>query len=212
MALENPSLPAREARRIGILGGTFDPVHIGHLIIAEEARARLGLQQVVLVPARVSPHKLWGTAATAEDRFRMVQLAIADNPSLVVSRVDIDRAGPSFTVDTLRALQTEYGPAAQLYFVMGADSLVHLKAWREPTEILRLARLVAVTRPGYAVDLAALERDLPGLRSVTEILVTVQLEISATALRERLREGWPIRYQVPAAVEAYIREHHLYVA
>lgn len=212
MALETQriQLPS-PVRRIGILGGSFDPIHIGHLIIAEEARIVLGLERVVLVPARYSPLKSEALASSAEHRCRMVQLAIADHPAFALSRVDLDREGPSFTVDTLRALKAEYGAQTELYFILGMDSLCHLRAWREPREIVRLTRLVVIARPGYEANLAALERDIPGLAQAVHIINSISLDISATAIRQRVAQGLPIRYQVPAAVEAYIREHGLYL-
>jgi len=214
MALRTSSSPAKEpaAIKLGLLGGTFDPIHIGHLIIAEEARACLGLERVLFVPAKVSPFKLQSTFAPAEDRLRMVELAIAENPHFGISRVDLERRGPSFTVDTLRALRQEYGPATRLYFILGLDTLAGIRHWRSPEEVIRLARLVAVQRPGFTVDWEALERALPGLRAATEVITTIHLGISSTDIRDRLRQGRPIRYQVPAAVERYIREHHLYLA
>jgi nicotinate-nucleotide adenylyltransferase len=201
--------PVIEGRRIGVFGGTFDPIHIGHLVIAEEARVRLALAQVLFVPARVSPLKLPGTFFSAEDRLAMVELAIADNPGFAASRVDLDREGPSFTVDTLRRLREACAPQDQLYFIMGADSVSMLHRWRQATEIIRLARIVAVSRPGFSLDLAALEPGLPGLAAATDLITAVHIGVSSTDLRRRLEEGRPIRYQVPAAVEAYIHAHHL---
>ncbi len=195
--------------RLGVMGGTFDPIHIGHLAIAEEARVRLALDEVLFVPARVSPLKLGNTCATGEDRFRMVELAIADNPCFRASRLELDRQGPSFTVDTLDALHETYGHV-QPYFVLGMDSLETLVHWRRPEDIIRLARLVVVTRPGFEADWEALERAIPGLRGATDVIDTVRLDISSTELRERVRQGMPIRYLVPAPVEVYIREHRLY--
>jgi len=198
--------------RIGVFGGTFDPVHIGHLVAAEEARACLSLERVIWIPARISPHKLGEIPASGEDRYRMVCLALQGDPAFEVSRVDLDRAGPSYTVDTLHMLQAQYGASTQLYFIMGADSLMSFRVWHRPDEILHLARLVVVSRPGFAPDLTALERDLPGITRATDMLNTVNLDISATDLRLRIRQGRPIRYQVPAAVERYIAEHRLYQA
>lgn len=204
--------PQRSARpaRLGVMGGTFDPIHIGHLVIAEEARVRLSLDEVLFMPARVSPFKLGNTCATGDDRYHMVRLAIADNPSFRVSRMELDRQGPSYTVDTLKALREAYGSQVEPYFILGMDSLETLPHWRRPNDIIRLARLVVVTRPGFAVDWRALEGAIPGLRRATEMIDTVRLDISSTELRERVREGMPIRYLVPAPVEAYIREHRLY--
>ena len=207
-----PGLGGEPPRRLGVLGGTFDPIHIGHLIIAEEARERLALEAVVFVPARVSPFKLQGTSAPAEHRCRMVELAIADNPFFYLSRVDLERPAPSFTVDTLRALRASCDPRTELFFIVGADSLGTLKSWRSPQEILRLARLIAISRPGFELDLAALERDVPGITQATEVLATVQVGISSTEIRARLERQLSIRYLVPAPVEAYIREQGLYTS
>ena len=211
MALTDPSeANAKEGGlRLGIFGGTFDPIHIGHLIVAEEARAYLHLNRVIFVPARVSPFKLQGTAFSPEDRFHMVELAIQDNPYFAASRVDIDRQGPSFTVDTLRAMHRQYGPQAQLFFIMGADSLQGMGAWRAPEEIIRLAQLIAISRPGFRIDMRTLEQKIPGISQVTHIIDTLQLGISSTNIRNRLRQGLPIKYQVPAPVEAYIYSHNL---
>ncbi|HHX65097.1 MAG TPA: nicotinate-nucleotide adenylyltransferase [Chloroflexi bacterium] len=212
MALETQPSPSKAAEqtagtcRLGVYGGTFDPIHIGHLIIAEEARARLGLDSILFVPARVSPLKLPGTCFSVEDRLRMVDLAVRDNPHFCVSRVDVDRPGPSYTADTLRALQEAY-PDAELYFIMGADSLESLHRWYRPEEIIHRARLVVVSRPGHAIELDALEAKLPGISDVVEPLTTLDIGISSTDIRRRLQVGLPIRYQVPDVVEAYIREH-----
>lgn len=196
--------------RLGILGGTFDPIHIGHLIVAEEVRVRLSLQQVVFVPAWVSPLKLTHRAAPPECRLRMVELAIQDNPHFGVSRIELDRRGPSFTVDTLRAIRAACGADVELFFILGADSLGSLKAWRRPQEILRLARLVAVSRPTYQVDLHALEQDLPGISATTDLVTTVEIGVSATDIRARIAQGLSVRYIVPAAVETYLEGHRLY--
>ncbi|MFH1085316.1 MAG: nicotinate-nucleotide adenylyltransferase, partial [Chloroflexota bacterium] len=183
-----------------------DPIHLGHLILAEEARAALRLDRVVFIPARVSPLKREGTFFSAEERCHMVALAIADNAAFGLSRSDVEREGPSFTVDTLRVLQAEFGPAAELFFIMGMDSLATLRHWRQPEEIIRLARLVVISRPGYAPDLVALERDIPGISQATYLLPCLQIGISSTELRRRIQAGEPIRYQVPDSVEAYIRQ------
>ena len=199
------ALDAGPISRLGILGGTFDPIHIAHLVIAEEARVMCRLDRVVFVPARVSPLKLQeGTLFTTEERFEMVRLAIADQPFFEVSRLDLDREGPSFTVETLRLLRALYPPSVGLFFVMGMDSLVNLHRWVRPDEIIRLARLVVISRPGYTPDLEALDRQVPGLAAATEMLLSLDIGISSTELRRRIQQGLPIRYQVPAAVEAYI--------
>jgi nicotinate-nucleotide adenylyltransferase len=202
-------MPPR-CQRLGVFGGTFDPIHIGHLILAEEARVRLALDYVVFVPAKASPLKLRATFASAHDRLNMVLLATQDNPSFRVSCVDLDRPGPSFTVDTLRAIKAQFGDQTQLFFILGMDSLGSLKAWHRPQEIIALTRLIAVSRPSFAADLASLERDVPGISQATDVISSLQLGLSSTDIRTRLRQGFPVRYQVPATVEAYIREHALY--
>ena len=203
-----PSNTHGGAVRLGVFGGTFDPIHIGHLIVAEEARACLGLLRVLFVPANVSPIKNQGTLGTGEERYQQVQMAVADNPHLIVSRVDLDRRGPSYSVDTLRALQEQYGARTQLHFVMGTDSLLTFPAWHRPAEILRLTRLAVFTRPGYDVDWESLEAQVPGLRRATDLITTLNIGISSTDLRRRIQSGLPIRYQVPASVEASILGYH----
>jgi nicotinate-nucleotide adenylyltransferase len=198
------------AMRIGILGGTFDPVHIGHLILAEEAWARLRLAQVLFVPAGDPPHKRGLPISPVQHRLCMLELAIADNPHFVLSRVDADRPGPHYTVDMVKLLQEQFGPQTELFFLMGFDALMDLPNWHQPQELLRLCRVVALTRFGYHIDWARLEAALPGLRERTTLLPMPELEIASHVLQQRVREGWPIRYQVPAPVEEYIYRHGLY--
>jgi nicotinate-nucleotide adenylyltransferase len=196
--------------RIGVIGGTFDPIHTGHLIIAEEARTRLGLSRVAFVPAGQPPHKLAHEITGPEHRFEMTRLAIADNEHFCVSCVDLDREGPCYTVDTVGLLQDAWGRDAEIHFLIGADSLADLPTWREPERLLRMCRLVAVTRPGHEVDLQALEQQLPGVSSLVEMLDTPTLDISSTEIRRRAHEGLSTRYLVPDAVARYIVEHGLY--
>ena len=196
--------------RVGILGGTFDPVHIGHLILAEEAWARLGLSKVLFVPAGDPPHKRGQPLSPVHHRVRMLELAIADNPHFALSRVDCDRPGPHYTLDMVRLLQAQLGPRAELYFLMGFDSLIDFPTWHQPQELLAICRLVALTRYGYALDWDKLEAALPGLRQRVTLLPMPELEIASHIIQQRVREGWPIRYQVPAAVEEYIHQHRLY--
>jgi len=191
---------------LGVLGGTFDPIHVGHLIVAQEVLTLLALDRVLLVPARISPLKLGGgTMFTAEQRWRMVALATADNPGLDVSRIDLDREGPSFSVDTLKTVIERYAPRS-LHFVLGADALASLPEWRQPREIVRLANLVAVTRPGHAIDVDDLERFVPGARRAIHVIDTLAIGISSTDLRERIQVGRTIRYQVHRDVLRYIAE------
>ena len=196
--------------RVGVIGGTFDPIHVGHLIIAEEARTRLDLDRVVFVPAGEPPHKLDHEIADPERRLDMVQLAIADNEHFCVSRVDLDREGPCYTVDTIRLLQDAWGAEAEIYFVIGSDSLADLPNWYHPEELLRLCRVVTVERPGQQVNLEELRPLLVGTDSLIRMPDTPTVDISATEIRSRVRCGHGIRYLVPASVEHYIGQHGLY--
>lgn len=226
-------------RHIGVLGGTFDPVHFGHLVIAEEVYATLNLAEMVFVPAGQPPHKPGQIVTPAPGRLNMLELAIASNPHFVISRVDLDRPGPSYTVETLRLLREQWGEQTVIYFVIGWDSLEDLLDWYDPVGILKqLDHLVAIRRPGYPVptgtanDASAgvqsrepiyrapgheekeyidrLEERLPGIRQRLIILPAPQLEISATELRQRVAEGRPVKYQLPDVVEQYILQHGLY--
>lgn len=191
--------------RIGIMGGTFDPVHIGHLVIAEEARCRLHLDRVVFVPARLSPLKQDdGTLFDDEQRHAMVHAAVCSNPGFAVSRVDLDRPAPSYTIDTLHLLRRELGEQHRYHFVLGADSLSTLARWRHPEEIVQLARLAVVSRPGSQPDVRDLEEAIPGISAATDVLDGLMLDISSTEIRHRIVAGLSIRYLVPDAVLALI--------
>ncbi|HEX7594142.1 MAG TPA: nicotinate-nucleotide adenylyltransferase [Anaerolineae bacterium] len=195
--------------RIGVLGGTFDPPHNGHLAIAQAALTQLQLAEVLFAPTHQPPHKLGNAITPIEHRLAMVRLAIAPHPRLTLSRVDVDRAGPTFTVDTMRLLRQQFANA-ELYFIMGTDSLANILTWRAPAEFIRLCRLAVFNRPGFTVDLDALEAQLPGLRERAVILPAPALDIAASDLQHRVRAGLPITDWVPAAVAAYIAEHGLY--
>ncbi len=195
--------------KVGVLGGTFDPIHYGHLVIAEEARVRLALQEVLIVPARIPPHKQHRRITRTDHRVAMVKLAIASNPHLRLSTADLDRDGPSHTADTLALLRAETG--AELYFIIGEDSLLDLPRWHQPARILAQCRLVVMSRPGYP------EPDLRYLASISPpaveqgiVLRAPQLEISSSELQQRVAAGLPIKYQLPEPVEEYIMAHGLY--
>jgi len=196
--------------RVGVLGGTFDPIHNGHLVAAEEVRAQLRLDRVVFVPAGLPPHKLTDDVSSVDHRLAMVKLAVAGNPYFTVSHVDIDRFGPCYTVDTIELLRDEWGFEVELYFIMGSDSLADILTWHRPGRLIRLCRLAVMERPGYRVDMQELERMLPGIASRIHLINSPQLDISSTDIQRRVREGLPIKYQVPEAVEDYIYEHELY--
>jgi nicotinate-nucleotide adenylyltransferase len=196
--------------RIGILGGTFDPPHIGHLILAEEAWFQLKLDRVLLVPAGDPPHKRGVPLSPAFHRVRMVELAIADNPHFELSRVDVDRPGPHYTIDMVNLLRQQFPADTELYFLMGLDSLAGLPSWHRAAELVATCRLVALSRPDVHLDWEELELKLPGIRQRLVLLDMPELEIASHVLQQRVRQGWPIRYQVLPAVEAYIYRHNLY--
>ncbi len=197
-------------QRIGIYGGTFDPIHIGHLALAEDARHALGLDYVIFVPASRQPLKAHLQGASPAQRLAMVHLACATNPHFIVSDVDLRRPPPSYTVDTLAALRAETGSATDLVFILGSDAARDLPRWHRATEIIDLVRLAIVGRPGYHLNLAQLEADLPGIAQRSTLIVGPRLEVSSSELRARLISDRPARYQIPDPVLAYIVEHGLY--
>jgi len=196
------------------MGGTFDPIHYGHLVVAEEVRATLDLAEMVFVPTGQPPHKQEGTVTAGQHRFAMLELAIASNPHFSISRIELDRPGPSYTVETLRLLREQWGRQTALYFIIGWDSLEELTTWYDPAGILQqLTYLVVVHRPGHQEVLGYrehLEERLPGIKQRLLTMPAPQLDISATDLRLRVAEGRPIKYQTPEAVEHYIAQHGLY--
>ena len=194
---------------VGVLGGTFDPPHLGHLVIARQALTKLGLTRVLFAPTRQPPHKPADGITPIEDRLAMVRLAIAAQPDFSLSQIDVDRAGPTYTVDTMHLLRQQF-PDAELYFIMGMDSLSTILTWRSPDRLIQACRLVVFNRPGYSVDLAALEAQLPGLRERTVMLPAPALDIAASDIQRRVRAGQSIAHLVPEAVAAYIAEHKLY--
>ena len=198
--------------KIGILGGTFDPVHRGHLMVAEEARARLGLSEVYFVPAARTPLKEGGSILTAEHRVQMVRLAIADYPYFKLETLEIDRPGPSYTVDSIAELRNKFGPENELFFIIGWDSLAQFPRWKEPARIIQMCYLVAVPRPGYALpDRESLEAAVPGISLKLIVLKGPEINISATEIRERVARGLPISDLVPEPVAEYIKQHKLYL-
>jgi nicotinate-nucleotide adenylyltransferase len=200
-----------EARAIGVLGGTFDPVHNGHLHVANALRDALGLEKVVWVPAGRPPHKSGQIVSGDRDRLAMLALALAGSPHDVVSTVDLDRPGPSYTADMLELLAAEVAPA-RLLFLMGEDSLRDLPTWHEPSRILQHAELAVAARPGIETDLAALEAAIPALRGRVHLVPTPELAISSSDIRQRVRAGKSIRGLVPPAVAEYIQRRLLYRA
>jgi nicotinate-nucleotide adenylyltransferase len=206
--------------QVGILGGTFDPIHYGHLVIAEQVREALALDRVLFVPARIPPHKPDAELTPATDRAAMVELAIAGNPAFTISRIELERQGPSYTVDTLQELVDEAarrGVARDFFFILSSEALAGLHSWHEPLRLMSLCRLAVVPRPSAPLpDTAWLESHLPaGARAGAGAdrvvgVQTLPLAHSASDIRNRAAAGRSIRYLVPPAVEAYIREHRLY--
>ncbi len=189
----------------GFMGGTFDPIHVAHLIIAEEALDRLGLDRVVFIPAARPPHKSVRGLSPIEDRLAMVRLAIEGNARLGVSDIETRRAGKSYTVETVHELREKFGVDGELHFIIGADSLTQFFTWKDPEELLEECRFVVAPRPGVDVEDAD-----PRIRDRAVILDMPAFEISSSDIRERVGHGRSIRYMVPAAVQAYIKEKTLY--
>jgi nicotinate-nucleotide adenylyltransferase len=197
--------------RIGVCGGTFDPIHHGHLAMAEECRAALDLDIILFMPAGQPPHKRGRPISPAAERAAMVELAIASNPFFRLSRVDLDRKGPSYTVGALEQLRLEWGLEARFWFLMGADSLADILTWRDPARLLDLCRVVAVNRPeAPPPDPTGLETELPGARERIDVVEMPAMDISSTDIRERVAAGRPIKYQLPEPVERYVMERGLY--
>lgn len=219
--------------RIGLLGGTFNPIHRCHLTVAAQARERLGLDRILFIPAGDPPHKRAGALIPAEHRLEMVRLAIAGEPAFSLSDIELRRASPSYSIETVRALRGEYGERADLFFIIGLDAFLELAGWRQADDLLRLIHFVVVSRPGTAfaglgtmpllpacdpAALAALDTggrerlELPV--SATARLILLRLppcDISASAIRARLRSGQSIANLLPATVESYILRHKLYM-
>jgi nicotinate-nucleotide adenylyltransferase len=188
--------------RLGVMGGTFDPIHVGHLVTAEEALHQFALDEVVFVPTGRPWMKEHDVVASAEHRYAMTAIGIEPEPRFHVSRLEVDRGGATYTVDTLRALRDEV-PGAELFFITGADAMLEIMRWKEPQIIFDLAHFIAATRPGY--DVAALD----AMPDVTVMRIPA-LAISSTDIRARVAEGRPIQYLVPEGVEYYIEKVWLY--
>ena len=194
----------------GVFGGTFDPPHLGHLVLAEAARAELRLSEVFFMPAARPPHKQGAELASTALRVEMVRRAIASNGRFALSLLDIQRPGPHYTVDAMRLLREQWGATVEIFFLIGLDSLIDLPTWREPEALMGLVRFAVVARPGYHVDMAALERALQGISDRLIFVPAPLIGISSTAIRQRVRDGDSIRYLVPPPVEACIYENRLY--
>ena len=197
-------------RRLGILGGTFDPIHHGHLLAAEEAFHHLALDRVLFVPAGLPPHKPVRPISSADHRVRMVELAITGKPHFALSRVDIDRPGPSYTVDTLELLRARWGPGPRFFFIEGNDSLSDIACWYQPRRLIELCEQAVEARPGAQIYQPELERRLPGITGRIHWVTIPLRQISSSDLRARVRAGRSISDLVPREVEDYVRRHELY--
>lgn len=196
-------------RRLGVFGGTFDPVHRGHLLLAKHARVQLRLERVLWVPTGEPWRKRGTTVSPAEDRAAMVRLALAGTAAYEVSTVEVERAGPTYSVETLRAIQQEYRES-ELYFLLGLDALLDIPNWHQPSELIGLTRFAVVARGEKRPTPKELDELLPGLSARVDWIEMSPVDVSGTELRERVARGEGLANAVPAPVEAYIREHELY--
>lgn len=195
-------------KAIGIMGGTFDPVHYGHLVIAEESRIKFGLDEVVFVTAGLPAHKPGYDTPDKEHRYAMTVIATASNMHFICSRIEMDRPGPSYAYDTVREFMEEY-PGADLYFITGVDAILDILTWYEHSKLKDLCRFIAATRPSYhEQDIA--QKLPPEYVERIDILEVPGVDISGTEIRRRVANGESIKYLVPSGVEAYIRKHNLY--
>ncbi|KGP75249.1 nicotinate-nucleotide adenylyltransferase [Desulfosporosinus sp. Tol-M] len=202
-----------QVKRLGIMGGTFDPIHYGHLVAAEMARAEFSLNKVLFIPSGTPPHKERSDITAAELRFEMVERAIQDNPAFEISALELRRIGPSYTVDTLRVLRRTW-PEHELYFITGSDALRQIFSWREVEEILMMTKFIGAARPGFdARDfLLQVQKERPETQERIHYIEVPALAISSTDIRARVKRGQPIRYLLPEPVRLYIQQHGLYTA
>jgi len=197
--------------KLGILGGTFDPIHLGHLLIAEITRESLGLAKVLFVPAGNPPHKQDVEKTSAVHRRRMVELAISDNPYFELCSIDLERPGPHYSVDTARLICSRYQISADdCFFIIGSDSLVDLPAWHQPAKLIEVCRLAVVHRPGYQANLSDLAQIIPGLQQRIDWVEIPVVDFSSSTIRRKAAAGQSIRYQLPDRVREYVVEHKLY--
>lgn len=206
----SPSTHSINAVRIGFFGGTFDPPHNGHLMIAQHALDELGLEEVNFAPTRTPPHKLGQSITPIAHRVEMTRLAIQGNPRFLLSYIDVDRKGPTYSVDALRILREGWHESTEIYFLMGMDSLANILTWHKPDELIQLCKLAVFARTGFIALMEELEQKLPGLRERTVFVNAPPLEISATEIQRRIHAGESIKELVPINVAEYIRLAGLY--
>ncbi len=191
--------------KIGIMGGTFNPIHYGHLICAEQVRDGLGYDKILFVPSARPPHKSQPDMVSAEHRFQMVLLATEHNQYFEVSRIELDREGPSYTIQTVKTLRNRYNISTELAWIIGADSLIEYKIWKDFDGVLKQCTMIATTRPNYDMQLVPTE-----IRNRVKTFKITGIDISATEIRRRLKNNLSIQYLVPDSVAEYIKEHRLY--
>jgi len=198
--------------RVGLMGGTFDPIHVAHLVCAEAAMEQHGLAKVVFIPTNVPPHKQGKPITPAENRFDFVTLATASNPRFEVSRIELEREGPSYTVDTLEEMKRRFPPGTEFFFITGTDAILEIESWHNPDRLFDLCQFVAAPRPGYSRQAAAEELGRLERRFGRRILLVdcAALDISSSDLRRRAAARRSMKYLVPEPVEAYIQKHELY--
>lgn len=195
-------------RKIGIMGGTFDPIHVGHLMIAEAVWDEYNLEKILFIPSANPPHKD-SVMTSAKHRFNMTLLATCSNPHFEVSSIEMERTGPSYTIDTIRVLRKLYGDDAELYFIIGADCIEELPTWHQIDELLKMCNFVVTKRPNYTPDLTIIEQNYTDYNM--HILETPELEISSTNIRQRIKKGYSIQYITTEQVQQYIRKEELYL-
>jgi len=197
---------------VGVLGGTFDPVHRGHLAVADEAKARLNLAEIIFMPSGQPWQKAERTITPTEHRLQMLRLAIANKPHFKLATLEIERTGPTYTIDTIVELREQLGSGDELFFILGWDSLARLPEWHDTPGLIRLCYLVTAPRPGYLrPDLKALEALIPGLSQRVMLMDKPEVDISASTIRDRVARGLSVRHLVPEPVNRYIKQHKLYL-
>lgn len=214
MDIKDISLNPLNKKKVGILGGTFNPIHMGHLIMAEEVYKRHNLSKVIFIPAYIPPHKFVKDLANANQRYQMVKHAINENSNFEVSNLEIKREGKSFTIDTVQEIMHHYGEDSDIFLIMGADSLNELELWKDIKKLSQLCHFVIVNRPGYKTEPSARLVEIIGSDKeldMERLRLTIEpVGISSTDIRERINDGVEIKNLVPECVEAYIKEHGLY--
>lgn len=197
-----------KVQKIGLFGGTFDPVHVGHLIIAEFIREAIDLTKIYFIPTKIHPLKNNRFIQSAQHRLKMLELATGDNPDFLISDFELQQSGTSYTIDTIKAFLRQYpADSSELYFLVGADNMVQFHLWKQPDELVKLCQFILFGRPGFKKT-----EETNSYASSFRFIEAPLLEISSTDIRKRIRQGLSIRYLVPHSVEAYIKEHALYIS